>query len=237
MRARSKTLGAAFFGTADLRPARDFITAQGGPFLKKFPSAISIGMPLAHGIVDELHQHSNPKVIGTYHFHIYHVVNHHLDRIALEMSRMLQERGHLALPVSASQTLDRKRHAALFSHKLAAHLAGHGWIGKNCLLITPEMGPRVRWATVLTDAPLPPGQLMEDECGKCKACVVECPSKAFSGVPFVASEPREVRMDADKCYEHMDEQERRLGARACGMCVYICPIGMPKRRKKARARS
>ncbi len=33
-------------------------------------------------------------------------------------------------------------------------MAGLGRIGKSCLLITPEAGPRVHWATVLTDAPM-----------------------------------------------------------------------------------
>ena len=42
------------------------------------------------------------------------------------------------------------------SHKLVAHLAGLGRIGRSCLLLTPGAGPRVRLATVLTNAPLDP---------------------------------------------------------------------------------
>ena len=52
------------------------------------------------------------------------------------------------------ENLKDERQRAVFSNKLAAHLAGLGWIGKSCLLITPQVGPRVRWVSVLTEAPL-----------------------------------------------------------------------------------
>ena len=42
--------------------------------------------------------------------------------------------------------------------KVAAMLAGLGWIGHNTLVITPEYGPRVRWVGVLTDLELEPDQ-------------------------------------------------------------------------------
>ncbi|MCK9565162.1 MAG: hypothetical protein M0Q43_03825 [Methanothrix sp.] len=69
-----------------------------------------------------------------------------------------------------------ERVAVVFSHKLAAHMAGLGWIGKSCLLITPEAGPRVRWASVLTDAPMKAtGYAMAERCGECRKCVDVCP--------------------------------------------------------------
>jgi epoxyqueuosine reductase QueG len=37
-------------------------------------------------------------------------------------------------------------------------LAGLGWIGKSCSLISPHFGPRLRLVTVLTNAPLKAGQ-------------------------------------------------------------------------------
>jgi epoxyqueuosine reductase QueG len=118
------------------------------------------------------------------------------------------------------------RVAAIFSHKLAAHMAGLGWIGKSCLLITPEAGPRVRWATVLTDAPLPAtGSAMAERCGECQKCVEICPQAAFTGRPFREDEPREARYDARKCELYLKDLEEKTGYGVCGMCLFVCPHG------------
>jgi len=106
----------------------------------------------------------------------------------------------------------------VFSHKLAAHLAGLGWIGKSCLLITPSFGPRVRFVTVLTDAPLSPGAPLNRKCGKCRACILACPVQAFKGVEFRATDPVETRFDRWVCEEY-----RRT--HPCGLCVAKCPFG------------
>ena len=116
----------------------------------------------------------------------------------------------------------------MFPHKTAANLAGLGWIGKSCLLVTPEAGPRVRWATILTDAPLTAGQPLEQRCGKCRECVDVCPSQAFTGRSFQADEPRETRYDVHKCNAYMRQNAEQTDARVCGMCVYVCPYGRNK---------
>ncbi|UCG16502.1 MAG: epoxyqueuosine reductase, partial [Phycisphaerales bacterium] len=119
------------------------------------------------------------------------------------------------------------RFCAAFSHKLAAHLAGLGWIGKSCLLITPEVGPRVRWTTVLTDAPLATtGEAMDERCGDCDQCVEICPAGAVTGRAFRADEPRDARFDTSKCdgyFATMKEQDPETAV--CGMCLYVCPHG------------
>ncbi len=103
-------------------------------------------------------------------------MNQALDLIALRVANMLQRAGYGAFPVPASKRTDDEHICGVFSQKLAAHLAGLGWIGKSCLLVTPDHGPRVRWVTVLTDTPLKPtGFPMEPRCGKCTACVDICP--------------------------------------------------------------
>jgi len=93
----------------------------------------------------------------------------------------------------------------------------------------------VRWGTVLTDAPLAPGRPIEaGGCGDCNVCVEACPPHAFTGRPFHMTEPREVRMDVQKCYQQLFEVRRKeVGLNACGVCVYVCPFG----RKASSARS
>jgi epoxyqueuosine reductase QueG len=162
----------------------------------------------------------------TYQSHAYDVVNQRLDQIISRLASMLQRKGHKALPVAASQTVDEERLCGIFSHKMAAHLAGMGWIGKNCLLVTPEVGPRVRWATVLTNAPLvATGKPMDERCSGCRECVEICPVGAFTGQPFHPKEPREARFDAHKCDAYFDELRETTGLHTCGLCLYACPFG------------
>src|SRR4030042_5597859 len=108
-------------------------------------------------------------------------MNARLDDIALRLSNLLVSDGLAAYPIPASQRNGRDRMQSIFSHRMAAHLAGLGWIGKNCCLITPIAGPRVRLVTVLTDAPLAPGSPMDSRCGDCTACVDACPPHAIKG--------------------------------------------------------
>jgi epoxyqueuosine reductase len=219
-------LGADYFGVADLSVARDFIISQGGLEAGDYPKAVSIGIALLNSIVDQLPNRAQTAVAIEYRHHAYDVINERLDSIASRLGSALQKEGYRAYPVPASKRVDDERICAIFSHKLAAHLAGIGWIGKSCLLITPNAGPRVRLVTVLTDAPLKPtGQPMEEQCGDCQECVQVCPVGAFSGRPFREDEPREARYDARKCESYHKELERKLGIGVCGMCLYVCPHG------------
>jgi epoxyqueuosine reductase QueG len=218
--------GADFFGVADLPPARQALLEQGGSVVAGFARAISVGIILPHAIVDQLPQRAERAVAMTYRYHAYELINQRLDQIVSRMSSLLQQAGHRSLPIPASQTVDSTRLCGAFSHKLAAHLAGLGWIGKSCLLVTPQAGPRVRWASLLTAAPLQPtGSLMEPACEECQACVDGCPVSAFSGRLFRHDEPRELRYDAHKCKAYLDEMERTRGLSVCGMCLYACPHG------------
>ena len=223
----AETWGADFYGVADLSPAHDAILAQGGPLIAAYPRAISVGIALLNTIVDQLPNSADRAVAVNYRHHGYEVINQRLDLFASRVSSLLQREGYQALPIPASKRVDDERICAAFSHKLAAHLAGLGWIGKSCLLVTPERGPRVRWATVLTDAPLPvTGKPMEERCGSCNECVEICPVNAFTGEAFLATEPREKRFDAGKCdryFAAMKKKDPELAV--CGLCLYVCPYG------------
>jgi epoxyqueuosine reductase len=223
----TETWGADFYGVADLSQAHDAILVQGGPEIAAYPRSISVGIGLLHTIVDQLPHRSDRAVAVSYRQHCYDVINQRLDLLVSCISSLVQREGYQALPVPAAKRVDDERICAAFSHKLAAHSAGLGWIGKSCLLVTPEAGPRVRWATVLTDAPLPvTGKPMEERCGSCNQCVEICPVHAFTGEPFRASEPREQRYDARKCeryFESMKKNDPEVAV--CGLCLYVCPHG------------
>jgi epoxyqueuosine reductase QueG len=215
--------GATYFGIADLTPARQPISKQGGEFLTQFPRAVSHGFVLADGVVNTLVHHKNVAALSNYWYYVYQIVNPRIDSISLTLAQCLDRAGFQAFVVPSSQTVDRTRLTGVFSHKLAAHLAGLGWIGKSALLITPEHGPRVRWGTVLTDAPLEAGTPMDEICRDCDACVKACPAHAFTGQAFDKPRPRSEIFAAEACDNYLSKRESQH--RACGICVYVCPFG------------
>jgi epoxyqueuosine reductase len=217
--------GANLFGVADLSPAHDAILEQGGPVVAEYPYAVSIGIILPHSVVNQLSQRATCAVALSYG-HFAYATEQYLDVMSLQVSGFLQREGYRTIPIPAAQQVDDKRICAAFSHKLAAHLAGLGWIGKNCLLVTPDVGPRVCWTTVLTDAPLAiTGKPMNERCAECVKCVSICPVNAFTGRVFKEDEPREARFDANKCVRYFEKMEEEDGRAVCSLCLYICPYG------------
>lgn len=228
----AKQFGVDLVGVADLATAHGFIEEFGGPVLAGFPRAVSLGFRLADGVVDNLHRHEDIRAFNPYRAH-YRSVNTQLDQAALLVARAIETTGFRALPLPAAERYDSARLCAVFSHKLAAALAGLGWIGKSCLLVTPEHGPRVRFTTVLTEAPLPAGSPVENGCGDCTVCTENCPAQAIRGRLFHHDEPREMRYDAHACEDYMDRRHKTVGEGLCGLCVHYCPHGRAGRPRSA----
>lgn len=114
-----------------------------------------------------------------------------------------------------------------FPHKQAATAAGLGWIGKSSLLITPRYGPRIRLATILTDAEFETAKpITEDECGNCTLCVDACPFGVINNKNWALSVDREELIDAHICYEKGRNCFNSTGQKyRCGKCMQVCPIG------------
>jgi len=219
--------GADFYGIADLQSVQSIIATDFSEMTAGYPRAIVFGITLMNTIVDQIIHQEDRSVLLAYRHHAYDVVNLRLDNIASRMGSMLQANGWRAYPVPARVTFDNERQYSIFSHKMAARLAGLGWIGKNCLLITPQNGPRVRWASVLTNAPLEASrEPLPNRCGTCRQCVEICPVNAIMGRQFDLEEPRQVRLDAFKCNAHQKSMEAKHGMPVnCGLCLFVCPYG------------
>jgi epoxyqueuosine reductase len=230
----ARSLGADYYGVADCTVVQDFIRAQGGDRVAGYSRAVVMGIRLLDELVDLLEDRKDRIGAALYRHHSYDIVNLALDGMALQVANTLQRQGYRAFPIPASKRASDELIAGVFSQKLAAHLAGLGWIGKSCLLVTPDHGPRVRWITVLTDAPLAPtGQPMESRCGECTACVDICPVHAFTGRPFSEGEPREARFNAALCDRYFKKLEAGGGPVVCGLCLWVCPHGRKKRQRSA----
>lgn len=147
----------------------------------------------------------------------------------------LKARGYryLAIPPDSGGAAHRfvSRLYPLFSHKTAATCAGLGWIGRNGLLINPRYGPRLSWATVLTDAPLAVSTrpYLTGRCGRCRACVAACPAGALGGTQWQrAGESFQPVLRVEACRAYLAETFRRTGKHLCGKCILVCPWGRPR---------
>ena len=115
----------------------------------------------------------------------------------------------------------------------AAHRAGLGWYGKNANLLLPGRGSWFVLGSILTDAPLPASQPLEDGCGTCTRCLTSCPTDAIV-------EPGTI--DANRCLAWLvqakgsfpPEFREALGDRmyGCDDCQEVCP---PNRRQARQA--
>ena len=114
---------------------------------------------------------------------------------------------------------------SVFSHRFAASHAGLGWIGKSCHLINPQVGPRLRLTTILTNAPLPPDQPISNRCGGCTRCRDACPTDAIVGIPFRPETPPAERFHKEICYNFLEDLSVVFGQHTCAKCLAACPWG------------
>lgn len=224
----AKEAGAAGVGIADLSPFK-YEKWQVIPqdLLAPFTRAISITLRLDDTVINGIED--TPTADYASH---YRAINTALDNISADLANWIREQGFNAAAIAASHMADEKNLMGNISHKAVARMAGIGWQGKSLLIVSPEHGPRIRLATVLTDMPLLPDQPLKNRCGKCSECAKACPASAIKSVSTVDHyESRENALYLDRC-ARKTLQFRALpgiGARICGVCVKVCPYG--KRRK------
>jgi epoxyqueuosine reductase QueG len=201
-------MGAVVFGVARLGEVKD---ESDEVSLKGLTTGICFGYRLSDVVLDGIVDHPT----RTYQYH-YRQVNALLDQIGLRLTTYIQNLGHRAFPVPSSQIVSWERLTGHVSHRAVGRLAGLGWIGRNNLLVNPQHGARMRYATVLTDLILPADQPLEDGCGGCHACVSACPGGAIGEGPG--------DFDLEKCKDTIEDIRKpaNIGSRICGLCVKAC---------------
>ena len=113
--------------------------------------------------------------------------------------------------------------------RAAAARAGLGWLGRNTMLLSRELGSWTVLGSVVTTAALPVAtEVQLDGCGTCRRCQSACPTGALdeSGV-----------LDANRCLAWLvqapgafpPEYRIALGDRiyGCDDCQVVCPYNDP----------
>ena len=107
-----------------------------------------------------------------------------------------------------------------------AQQGGLGWIGKNCMLITPKAGSWFFLGEIYLNLPLPQDDPFDkNHCGQCQACHLACPTQAFIADGL---------LDARRCISYLTiehsgsipvEMRPLIGNRifGCDDCQLVCP--------------
>jgi len=224
--ALAASLGAFRLGVADLAALAGLVT-QPPDLLAPYRRGIALAVRLDDAVVDGLLPPHNPRrgAPTPEYARLYAEANRRLDEMSAQVVRFLEGRLYRAAAIPASETLQDQRGA--LPHKAVARQSGLGWIGRHLLLIVPGAGPRVRLATVLTDALLPAGRPAAGDCGPCRLCLEACPVHALRFTPYEEYPERAAALDVEACAARLAAFRRdpAVGRPICGMCMAVCPGG------------
>jgi epoxyqueuosine reductase len=90
--------------------------------------------------------------------------------------------------------------SAPVAEKALAVRAGLGFIGRNHLLIHPQLGPQILLGELFTSVPLTPDQPMAETCLDCRRCLEACPTGALRPDGL---------LDARRCISYLTQYEAR----------------------------
>jgi reductive dehalogenase len=144
----------------------------------------------------------------------------HAAVIATSLAKFIRELGY-----SARAHIDGNYRVVC---PLVARDAGLGEIGRMGILMTPQLGPRVRIGVVTTNMPLVQDvrrdlSYMLKFCHICKKCADVCPSKS---IPFddrkLIDGVRRWQINQERCFTYWC-----IIGTDCGKCMSDCPFSHP----------
>jgi epoxyqueuosine reductase len=152
--------------------------------------------------------------------HTAHLIYSKLDNIGLEFCHAIQSNGNHAVPVPSDVPFlswdNENRHGmGILSLRHAGYLAGLGIIGRNNLLINPDLGNMVYIGAILSDYELDPDPVIENAgCPpKCSICLDSCPQKALNGLTVNQKLCREFSAKGN---------DRGFDIYTCNLCRRVC---------------
>jgi epoxyqueuosine reductase len=152
--------------------------------------------------------------------HSAYLIYSKLDRLGLEFSKAIQKNGKHAVPIPSDVPYiywdsANYRGMGILSLRHAGNLAGLGFLGRNSLLINPELGNMVYIGAILTDIELESDPVISSfKCpAKCKICLDSCPSKALDGM----------NVDQKLCRQFSGSNNARgFDIYSCNVCRKVC---------------
>ena len=103
-------------------------------------------------------------------------------------------------------------------------MAGLGWLSASGMIVTPEHGPRVRLAAVLTSIENLPFSTYNDHawvkdfCAACGICVRECPADAILPEPIRHENGQITCVINPRCFPYFNDYH------GCSVCIRVCPF-------------
>jgi epoxyqueuosine reductase QueG len=158
-------------------------------------------------------------------------IDSQLGQISRKIGCLLEDKGFRSVLIPSyfpmEMTEETKGLVGDVSLKQAGACAGLGDIGFHGLLTTPEYGPRIRLAGVLTEMPAVSGGPRENKllefCKECGLCIEKCPAQAIS----------QEGVDVGRCVKHVG----RPHGMASLIKFIISALDRPKEEVKAMIRS
>lgn len=111
------------------------------------------------------------------------------------------------------------------AERAMAARAGLGFIGKNHMLINPQLGCQILLGEIITSLKLPADKPIKDDCSNCGKCVRACPTGALRS---------DGQFDANRCISYLTIEYKeqipvdlaeKIGNRifGCDECTLACP--------------
>lgn len=215
--------GAALVGFADMR------NVPSSPL----PYGVCVALPVPVNIVREIEE--GPTLA---YWYTYQDLNARLDSIITDGAEFLKSLNYSAIPITTGYVRQDEQRRTPLPYKTVATRAGMGWIGKSCLLVTPEYGSAIRISVLLTDAPLDCGTpVSESKCGSCELCKTHCPAQALTGTLWSAGTDREEILETETCVDVIRKRMKErtgIDSTLCGKCFVVCPYTKKYLRKAMR---
>lgn len=186
-----------------------------------FKTGISVAVSLPKNVIIDLQEAPTKE-----YYNLYHSLNQKLNEIVMAGEEFLNHKGYEAYAQTTNRVKVNQNNISKLPHKTVATRAGLGWIGKNCLLVTPQYGSAIRISSLLTNAPLKCNEpINQSLCGKCNLCIKHCPAQALKGILWEVGIPREKIVDTEKCHKKQREimiQKTGIETGLCGKCFAVC---------------
>ena len=187
----------------------------------KFKTGIAIAVALPKNIITDLQEAPTEE-----YYNLYHSLNQKLNGIVMTGEDFLKKKGFEAYAQTTERVEITQDKFSKLPHKTVATRGGLGWIGKNCLLVTPQYGSAIRISSLLTNAPLKCDEpVNQSHCGTCNQCVITCPAQALKGNLWTVGMQREEIVDIKKCYKKQVEimsKSTGIETDLCGKCFAVC---------------